>query len=243
MAQKPGVRNAPYNAADAMYADTVPFYPSQKYLDKNLAPEQFPKESVRAAARAARQAVDAGVISPSLATLILPNILTENRPDDFGVNRNRWEKGENAPIGQIVKKLGIKGAIVDKDVSTSDVASLLSAHTLGVGTMSPTTGTPLYKKGDVVLNPRQGENPEELAYNAQLMAAVLGEKARQSKGNDLETIKRWNGQGSGADNHLRKVIETSDLLVNEPKNSEIMNLFKQEFLKDVKKPDPMEGKI
>lgn len=241
MAQKPGsVKNVPYNAADAMYADTVPYYPSQKYIDKGLAPEKFPKESIRAAARAAREAVDAGVISPSLATLILPNILTEGRPDDFGVRGgNRWEKGENAPIGQIVKKLGIKDAVVSKDIDTTDIAALIGIHQMpGVR-----SAVPMYKKGDVVINSKSGENPDELKYNAKLMTAILAEKSRQSKGDDLDAIKRWNGQGAGADNHLKKVIEASSLLMSEPKNAEIMKLFKEEFLRDVKLADANEGKI
>lgn len=242
MAQKPpyrilpngSVTNVPYNAADAMYADTVPFIPSQRYLDKNLAPEKFPRESVKAAARAARQAVDSGVISPSMATMILPNILTENRPDDFGVNVGRWEKGSSAPIGQIVKKLGLdKTTVVDKDIVSSAVGQLMGIQ----------TNIPLYKKGDVVIQPKSGDNPAELEYNAKLMAAVLAEKSRQAGGDDKETIKRWNGQGKGADNHLSKVMEASGLLMSAPGNKEIMELFKSEFLKDVKKPDPMEGKI
>jgi hypothetical protein len=241
MAQNP-VKNVPFNAADAMYADTVPFYPSRKYVDKGLAPEKFPKESVRAAAKAAREAVDAGVISPSLAMYILPNILTEGRPDDFGVRGgNKWDKGENAPIGQIVKKLGIKGAIVDADVSVEDIASLIGAHAniAGIG-----RNIPMYKKGDVAIVPKSGNNPAELAYNAKLMTAILAEKARIAKGDDLEAIRRWNGAAAGgAENHVRKVVEASDLLVNEPKNAEIMKLFKEEFLKEPKKPDVNEGKM
>lgn len=234
MPSKGGIKNVPYNAADAMYADTLDYYPSSRYIEKNLAPEKFPKESVKAAARAARQAVDAGVLSPSLATLVLPNILVEGRPDDFGVRGgNKWEGGVNAPIGKIVKKLGLeKETVVKEDVVSDAVAQL----------MGRTGSMPIYKKGDVAIVPKQGETPQELEYNARLMTAVLGEKARQAKGNDNETIRRWNGQGPGAINHLDKVIEASTLLKH-PKNAEILDLFQQEFMKEPVQFDPLKGKI
>lgn len=250
MAQQPVVKGVPYQQsrvgqaknplspgvwtpADAMYADTVPFYPSQKYIDKNLAPEQFPKEAIVAAARAARKAVDAGVISPSLATKILPNILTENRPDDFGVNTGRWIGGTGASIGKIVKSLGLdKDTVVKEDVQMSAA----DAHRFGL------PAGPIYKKGDVVIQPKSGDNPAELAHNAQLMTAVLAEKASRSSSDD-EVIKRWNGAGKGAENHLSKVLQVSDMLTSEPKNAAIMDLFRKEFMRDVKTPDPLEGKI
>lgn len=226
--KRAGLQQPVFNAADAMYADTVPYFPSQKYIDKNLAPEQFPKESVKAAARAARKAVDAGILTPETATMILPNILTEGRPDDFGVNNGRWTGGVNSPMGKFVRSLGL-----DDTISKQDVSLPLSVTDLP---------RKLYNKGDVVIMPKSGDNPAELDYNARLMAAVLAEKQRQSKDSDSgETIRRWNGQGKGAENHLRKVIEASEMLVNNEGNKQIMDLFKQEFMKDPVPQDPTKG--
>jgi hypothetical protein len=66
--------------------DFVPYYPSRRYIDQNLAPEKIPLQALQALAQAQRAATKGGVMSPYVAQRFLPNALTEGRFDDFGVN-------------------------------------------------------------------------------------------------------------------------------------------------------------
>lgn len=239
MAQAPGrMTNVPFNATEAMLGDVVPFFPSQRYIDKNLAPEKYPKEAVRAAAKAARQAMDAGVLTPEMATMILPNILTEGskRATDFGVNNGRWLKGANAPIGKIVKSLGLESdTLIKEDITWAKGLPAVP----GIDTSKP-----IFGKGDIVIQPKGGDTPEELAYNARLMTAVFAEKARIA-GTAEGAVKGWNGIGKSSENHLKKVMETSQLLLDHAGNQEIMEIFKKAFLADPPKQavDANKGKM
>lgn len=137
-------------------------------------------------------------------------------------------------MGKFVRSLGLDETVVKQDVELGQFIPPVGSMVRG--------STALYKKGDIVVMPKEGNTPAELDYNARLMAAVLAEKQRQSKDSDSgETIRRWNGQGKGAENHLRKVIEASEMLVNNEGNKQIMDLFKQEFMKDPVPQDPTKG--
>lgn len=205
----------PFDMADkptGIFADTLPFTPSKKFIEKGWAPNTFPKESVRAAARATRAAVDAGVLTEELARYVLPNLLTENRAEDFGVNNGHWPSGANRAVGKIMKALGLDDTIAKSDVGNETIE---------------------YKKGDVVVKPKRDSTLEGMDYNARLMTAVLGVKAANSKsGTPEEAVQRWNGAGPLSRNHLAKVLETASLL-KDPANAEIVKLFQETYGSDL----------
>jgi hypothetical protein len=78
----PEARNAFLESRNTSWADTaggvVPYYPSQKYIDKNLAPElNLSKQQIEALAQANQEAIKSGLMSKSLSAKMLPTLMTE----------------------------------------------------------------------------------------------------------------------------------------------------------------------
>ena len=85
------------------YGGVVPFYPQQRYIDKNLAPELgMPKTHLEALAAANQEAIRNGLLSPKLASKILPNILTEN-----AMQINNWGYPDTPEYRKILEKAGL----------------------------------------------------------------------------------------------------------------------------------------
>ena len=204
----------------------VPYYPDYKYIDKNLAPENIPMKDLNALANAQRKAEKAGVLSPEVAKYFLANALVEGRfshkklPNDevvgfadYGVNTNRFPAKEGRDI---VAKMGI----ADKTVvppGMDEQQAMISA----------TTGRPDRKpKGnpdDVYMEP-QGDS----VWNATLAASILGIKAAKAATPE-EAIMRWNGQGKGAENHLKKVQAVQDMLAH-PRNAAVLKMYQNALI-------------
>lgn len=80
--QFPSAKERFLQSRDTSWADkfggAVPFYPQQRYLDENLAPELgITKLQLEALAAANQNAVQSGLMSPKLAAKMLPTLLTE----------------------------------------------------------------------------------------------------------------------------------------------------------------------
>ena len=91
------------------YGGVVPFYPQQRYIDENLAPELgMPKMQLEALAAANQEALRRGLMSPKLAKKMLPNILTEN-----AMRINSWGYADMPKYRAILEKAGLPPTIAE----------------------------------------------------------------------------------------------------------------------------------
>lgn len=89
------------------YGGTTPFYPQQRYIDKNLAPEVgIPNMHLEALAAANQEALKNGLMSPKLAAKMLPTILTEGA---MGINS--WGYADLPKYRAILEKAGLPPTI------------------------------------------------------------------------------------------------------------------------------------
>lgn len=85
------------------YGGTTPFYPQQRYIDKNLAPERgITNRQLEALAQANQQALKSGLMSPSLASKMLPTLLTEGASGTRG-----WGYPDTEKYRAILQKAGL----------------------------------------------------------------------------------------------------------------------------------------
>lgn len=93
------------------YGGVTPYYPQQRYIDKNLAPEKgLPNMHLEALAAANQEALRNNLMSPKLASKMLPTILTEGA---MGINR--WGYPDVPKYRAILEKAGLPPTI--KEVS------------------------------------------------------------------------------------------------------------------------------
>lgn len=89
------------------YGGTTPFYPQQRYIDENLAPEVgMPNMHLEALAAANQEALKRGLMSPKLASKMLPTILTEGA---MGINS--WGYADIPKYRAILEKAGLPPTI------------------------------------------------------------------------------------------------------------------------------------
>jgi hypothetical protein len=89
------------------YGGVTPYYPQQRYIDENLAPEVgLPNMHLEALAAANQEALKNGLMSPKLAAKMLPNILTEGA---MGING--WGYADMPKYRAILEKAGLPPTI------------------------------------------------------------------------------------------------------------------------------------
>jgi hypothetical protein len=89
------------------YGGSTPFYPQQRYIDENLAPEVgMPNMHLEALAAANQEALKNGLMSPKLASKMLPTILTEGA---MGING--WGYADMPKYRAILEKAGLPPTI------------------------------------------------------------------------------------------------------------------------------------
>jgi len=89
------------------YGGVTPFYPQQRYIDQNLAPETgMPNMHIEALAAANQEALKNGLMSPKLAAKMLPTILTEGA---MGING--WGYADLPKYRIILEKAGLPPTI------------------------------------------------------------------------------------------------------------------------------------
>jgi len=208
----------------------VSFVPREDYISKNLKPETIDRRSVEAAAAETRNAVNAGILRPKTAELVLANILTENRSADFGVNPGSfWSK--NPAVARVIKALGMEKSVQSGEDFDSD-AKVATARGGSVKYVTPAGMLKIEPKFGLDANGTPTGTTDFMAHNAKLMAAVLGIKDANSASPE-DTIKRWNGVGPGAENHLKKVLQVHEML-KRPENSEVVKTFREAYNKQSK---------
>jgi hypothetical protein len=203
-------------------AGTLSFYPSEKYLKKNWAPEKIPVNTLKHLASAQRRAVEQGVISPNLANKMLPNTLVEGWDTGYGVVGGTYGYPASKERDAILQKMGL----VVSDYPTNNV-----------NTYPDVMRDQKAKAGYWVPSGLLSADTDRFhkAY-ASLVPVILAEKARLY-GED-KAIERWNGKGraiedngyddaqvANAMNHVKKVDEMMRML-NHPANAELLNMYK-----------------
>lgn len=89
------------------YGGVTPYYPQQRYINKNLAPEtNIPNMHLEALAAANQEALKNGLMSPKLASKMLPTILTEGA---MGINS--WGYADMPKYRAILEKAGLPPTI------------------------------------------------------------------------------------------------------------------------------------
>lgn len=209
---------------------TFSYYPNQDYIDKNLAPEKYPAANLEILAKAQAKAEKLGILSPETARYMLANALVEGpkRATDFGVNGIDEHAPEGSKVRKIFDTMGLtqvaseaknRAAQWNTFITNTSPAQLRANVMIQNESKDRLAVTP---KTDSV---EKGMTFEDIQFNADLAATILGIKA--SKGGAPEdAIRRWNGAGKGAENHLAKVQRTMEML-NHPKNAAIMRFYQQ----------------
>ena len=197
------------------------YYPSTRYIEKNLAPEtELQDYDFKALALARKVAEQNGVLSPELASKLLPMALVEGRSGNYGVISGP-KHGFYAKPSTIKRfiKMGVKiGNTDDSEMTIRDLP--------GKGPHLVITGGP--------------KGPESYA---RMMAAILAEKASLVKSGDTDTIiRRFNGKGTAIEDlggegtqkadvniYLQKVKEAEKMLAH-PKNKTMMDYYMQAYV-------------
>ena len=117
------------------YGGVVPYYPSQRHIEKNLAPEQnMAHMALDALANANQIARKNGLMSPQLADKMLPTMLVEG-----GIGINNWGYPDTPKYRDILTKAGLpptraelidlpsKGTTYDRDVIGAKMMHALMA--------------------------------------------------------------------------------------------------------------------
>jgi len=117
------------------YGGIVPYYPSQRHIEKNLAPEQnMSHMSLDALAHANQVARKNNLMSPQLADKMLPTMLVEG-----GIGINSWGYPDTPKYRDILTKAGLpptraelidlpsKGTTYDRDVIGAKMMHALMA--------------------------------------------------------------------------------------------------------------------
>ena len=209
--------------------NALAYYPNEKYISKNWAPEQVPVNALRALAKAQMLAQKNNILPPALAAALLPNSLVEGRlttdegsPSDFGFNYFGYP---HAPEhDNAMMKMGLKvGKSNYPPKSVTD--SWGDAEWENWHRTQPKLDVYKVDNGYTLNEDGESMDPSHSEDAAAKMAAIaLAHKARLY-GQD-KAIERWNGQGSGARNHASKVQEMARML-NHPKNALLRQAYEQ----------------
>lgn len=169
------------------YGGVTPYYPQQRYIDENLAPDRdVTNMQLEALAEANQTARKSKLMSPKLLDAMLPTLLVEGASGTRG-----WGYPDTPAFNDILTKAGLS-------VANGKIQTPLDRQK-----NSPDYyGTPI-------------TDYEYKLHDAKMMHAMMAAKEKVY-GTDL-AIERWNGEGKsarGADakNHARKVDETTRLL-------------------------------
>jgi hypothetical protein len=86
--------------------NALTYYPSEKYIRKNWAPEEFGRSDLESIARAEKLARSRGILPPALAAQFMPLALVENTPS-HGVIDGAFGYPPNARRNAMLKAMGL----------------------------------------------------------------------------------------------------------------------------------------
>lgn len=98
------------------YGGVVPYYPQQRYITENLAPDLgISRNQLEALAEANQTAIKSGLMSPTLAAKMLPTLLTENAS---GIRA--WGYSDTKKYRDILTKAGLPPTL--KEINEMDLS-------------------------------------------------------------------------------------------------------------------------
>lgn len=211
----------------ARYGEKVKFFPSQRYIDKNLAPETTLRDrDIEYLAKAKKEAVEKGILDPEFAEYMLPMAMREGRSNNYGIRADMGLYPHKKTLDRF-KKMGLDVHMnVDGNEVTGDVAPFL-------GIVHDT------KKKDKYIRITNPHNAKEGEY-AKLMAVFMAERADLVKDGSIEgKIKKYNGRGKAMEEvgigvyhpadtevYLKHVLEAKRMLGHES-NKPLVDAFKK----------------
>lgn len=206
------------------------YYPSEKYVAKGWAPEKVPLQSLAALAKAQTMAQKAGLLSPDLAGKLLANSLVEGRFDDFGFNfhdyppspeRDAMFKSMGMQFGSPQLPTPPEGLATDDELRAWDMDYLAKKGRQPFRVARVAQGA----AGSQESNEPPGYFPLDRSPEAMARMAAIGLAERAKLYGQDKAIERWNGQGPGARNHVKKVDEMLKML-SHPKNARLLSTYK-----------------
>ena len=230
--------------------DTIPYYPHRRYLDRNLAPEQYPKAALVALAKAHQAAVAKGHVRPEVADLMLPNVLAEGpkRADTYAVNFSSMEDEKKRQSRPLYKDLnGLRADYLQREAAfNAEEEAIKARYGPGYASKNPVLWALNHEAARAETRaafrkhlPKgiiEADNQQDAANRA---FVVLQEKQKQFKedADPLDVIQRWNGFGAPGTtaekmtiNHRQKV-ETLQGMLQDPSNTAIREFYQQELTK------------
>lgn len=179
-----------------MAGEMLGFYPSQKYIQNNWAPEDVMPGDLVALAQAQRKATDSGVLSTNLARSFLANALVENTPS-YGVVNSKLGYPPSPQRDRMFLKLGLK------------------VNRMPEGYELPTGSGPTQ---------RALMAAAVLAEKARLYGEDKAIERYNGKGRAIEDVPYFGEQRADANNHARKVAE-AEAMLRHPKNASVLGAF------------------
>ena len=179
------------------YGGVTPYYPQQRYIDENLAPDRgITNMQLEALAEANQTARKSKLMSPKLLDAMLPTLLVEGASGTRG-----WGYPDTPAFNNILAKAGLS-------VANGKIQNPYQLQ----------KDNPDYYQTPIT-------DYEYNLHEAKMMHAMMAAKEKEY-GTDL-AIERWNGKGvtkrggeiyADAKNHASKVEEITRLLAD-PKNA------------------------
>lgn len=210
-----GMALARMKAAPKPQDRSLPYYPSRRYVKEKLAPEtKLTKDDFAAIAKAQKEAVQNGVLSPELAAYMLPIAIVEGRSGNYGIISSD-KNGFYAKPSTIdrFRRMGLEIG-PDGHLDVRDI---------------PGKGPHLFP---VMAKGKNGQDDY-----ARLMAAILAEKsATYANGDPLLAVERYNGKGRAVEHadgytqqadsgqYVDKVREAREML-DDPSNKQLKDFF------------------
>ena len=206
---------------------SLSYYPAAHYLTKKWKAESvLTDRDVYALGKAARKAVDSGVLDKQLAEYMLPMAMVEDRSGNFGIRKD-MALYPHAKTVDAFKRMGLS-----VDTHKSDTRGLGDIFALPAPLRITGEGRDKY----LTLH-----NARSTEANASIMAGLLAHKASLNrKGTVEDHIKRYNGVGTAmelekgewipanTDIYLKKVKDAKAMLAH-PLNKGMLSIYNKAY--------------
>ena len=221
-----------------------PYYPNQKYIQKNWAPERISVGDLMAMANAQKLATQQGILTPQLANHLLPIALVEGRfgrnetksDSDYGLNHFGYPPTPERDAA--FKKMGLQVGRFDLppeasgwgDQELEAYARKQPFYPIIKNDQGYSLNDP--EQGDLYAQENAPNNVDWKGMSAKLAALMLAEKAK-IYGPD-NAVERWNGAGKKVSPSGKTVADSSQykrkvsdmmLMLQDPHNAALMQAY------------------
>lgn len=173
----------------------VPHYPSQRYVDKNLAPEKtLTHDDVWQLAKARQTAEQKGLFGPDLGQYMLPMAMVEGRSGNFGMNSNAIY--DKPSFRKILASMGVK--IKEGDNTELDPNTVTATNIRPRQRVAP---------AEAFLNPTEESTPWPRDINSHIKNQVLLPTHQINHSGEESAV--WT-QKTKSGNYLRNLSDRDD---------------------------------